>query len=74
MSKWINTEDRLPDKELQEFRGKYPDEGFEVIAMIEGAELATALEWDGCGFWGHECTYYPVSYWMSLPDPPAKEE
>ena len=43
----------------------------EYIVMIKGAELPTALFWDGCHWFdinGNE-TLYPVVAWMPFPKP-----
>ena len=72
--KWISTKDRLPEKEYKEFSKKYPDDNFEVIVQIAGAELSTTLVWDGKSFRDNrEDAYYgvyPVAYWMPFPEVP----
>jgi len=74
--KWISTKDRLPEKEYKEFKKKYPDDDFEVIVQIVGAELATTLIWDGESFRDNrdDAYYgvYEVAYWMPFPKVPKE--
>lgn len=70
MNEWISVMDRLPDEELRALHEKYPGENIEIIVMISGAALPTALEWDGSAFWDQGGTAYDVTHWMPFPSPP----
>ena len=74
---WIPTEDRLPDRELEEFREKFGWEGDpELLVMIKGAKVPTTLYYNEEGeFYSIDTdgndTYYVVTHWMPMPFPPA---
>ncbi len=80
MSEWISVKDRLPDKELEEVKKQFPgEEDVEVIVVIAGAKVATALFYDGHGFRdeffnGPDTNPYCVTHWMLLPEPPKEGE
>ena len=76
-SEWIPVSERLPDKEFWEHNTLYPDEDLEVAVMIKGAKRATALLYNAEGEFyamdnGGE-TFYIVTHWMLLPEPPKGE-
>ena len=61
-SKWISVRDRLPKEPM------------EYIVVIKGGANATTLLFDGA-LWFEEDpegwrTYYAVTHWMPLPEPP----
>lgn len=61
-SEWIREEERLPTEPM------------EYIVVIKGGANATTLLFDGA-LWFEEDpegwrTYYSVTHWMPLPDPP----
>ena len=65
--------ERLPDK-WYETDEEYFGEPIEFIVLIEGAECATVLCFDGDYFFNQqteEC--YEVSHWMPMPEPPRTE-
>lgn len=74
--KWIPAKERLPNKPsgdeyywCSSHKADVPV--CEYIVMIKGAELPTALFWDGCHWFdidGNE-TLYPVVAWMPFPKP-----
>lgn len=70
--RWIPVSERLPIDELREYRSLFTDcdEGIEVIVLIEGALIPTALYFDGDGFYADDGSIYDVSYWMSFPPRP----
>lgn len=54
-----------------------PKEPMEYIVMIQGGVNATTLLFDG-GLWFEEDadgwrTYYAVTHWMKMPEPPGEE-
>lgn len=72
MNKWISVKDRLPDKELAEHREIYYYDVFpdiEVIVMIVGATLPTAVFYDGENFYA-DGTTYQITHWQPMPEPP----
>ncbi|MCM1136898.1 MAG: DUF551 domain-containing protein [Clostridium sp.] len=76
---WINVEDRLPDKELQEAisqsRNFVDFEGtpqIEVLVMVAWAKRPTILWYDGAEFYDDDFNNYRVNYWMPLPEPRIK--
>lgn len=72
-NEWVSVEERLPDEELNQFKRLFPGENeVEVLVMIEGAYIATALYWDGEKFYDETGTY-EVTHWKPLPAPPKKE-
>ena len=77
VQEWISVTERLPDKEFQEHRNIYKDEDLEVLAIIKGAKMATALLYNEEGeFYSPDyngATYYAVTHWMPLPNPPKGE-
>lgn len=44
----------------------------EYIVLINGAELATCLTWNGCSFVDDEGNLYNVKYWAFMPEPPRR--
>lgn len=66
IQRWIPVEERLPDEPM------------EYIVMISGGAASTTLLFDG-KLWFEEdedeCrTYYPVTHWIPLPQPPKEVE
>lgn len=47
--------------------------GIEYIVLINGAELATCLTWNGSSFVDDEGTVYNVKYWAYMPEPPVEK-
>lgn len=75
--RWIPVEDRLPYAEWDDHAAKYPDEDLEVLVMIKGAKVPTALYFNDEGEfyafddYGSE-TFYLVTHWMPMPAPPKE--
>ena len=69
---WISVEDRLPDQELLEHLKRYQEKSIEVLVMIKGGKMATALIWDGRSFSDEYHHEYEVTHWMPLPEPPGE--
>ena len=76
---WIPVTERLPDKEFWEHQARYEDEDLEVLVMIKGAKLPTMLYYNDEGeFYAYDMTdggqtFYLVTHWMSLPEPPEED-
>ena len=47
--------------------------GIEYIVLINGAELATVLTWNGCNFYDDVGNLYNVKYWAYMPEPPEEK-
>lgn len=69
---WVSTKDRLPEKEYEDFKKKYPDEKLEVVVQIVDAEIATTLFWDGESFKDTDGVIYEVANWMPFPKVPKE--
>lgn len=78
---WIPASVKMPDAELKAYRQKWgPDSYIEVISFISGAEIPTALGYDGTGFFAindeeyddFDREYYAVTHWMSMPPSPKE--
>lgn len=69
---WISIKDRLPEKEYEDFKKKYPDSDFEVIVQIVDAKIATTLFWDGESFKDTDGVIYEVVNWMPFPKVPKE--
>lgn len=65
---WISVEERLPDKELEEYHEKYGLFPFRVLVVIEGAVLSTSLIYDGEDFLDEDGEPYRVVKWMPMPE------
>ena len=71
LPRWIPIEERLPDKELEEHKKRYPRaESVEVIVVIKDADEATSLYYDGEYFEDICGNDHAVTHWMPMPDPP----
>ena len=71
-NEWVSVEERLPDEELKRFKELFPEENeVEVLVMIQWADTATTLYWDGEKFYD-EMRSYEVTHWMPLPAPPDR--
>ena len=74
-NRWIPVTERLPDKELWEHQKLYDDD-LEVLVMIKGAKKATTLYYNEEGEFyapdGNGATFYKVTHWMPLPEPPKE--
>ena len=75
---WIPTSRRLPNEEFQAFVEKFPgadaEEDFEVIVVIDDAQVSTALYYrPDRGFYDEYNNSYHVSAWMPLPTPPNEK-
>ena len=72
--RWIPVGERLPDKEFWEHKKLYEDEDLEVQVMIKGAKRATTLLYNAEGeFYAMHNdgeTFYVVTHWRPLPEPP----
>lgn len=64
---WISVFERYPDKELEEVREAYGLENVEVLVMVEGANIATTLLYDGECFADPYGDPYRVVKWMPMP-------
>ena len=71
---WISIKDRLPDQELLEHMKRYQENFVEVLVMIKGGQIATALTWDGNSFSDNHIVEYEVTHWMPLPEPPGNSD
>ena len=71
---WISVKDRLPDQELLEHMKRYQEKSVEVLVMIKGGKIATALTWDGNSFSDGIHNEYEVTHWMPLPEPPGDSD
>ena len=69
---WIPVTERLPDKELDDYRKQRAgDCDIEVLVMIQGATESTALYYNGDGAFYDDCmNSYAVTHWMLKPEPP----
>ena len=71
-NEWVSVEERLPEPEFD-----WQQRGFYLVALSNGVVKELAYEfrhYENMIFdvgW-HE-TAHPVTHWMSLPEPPAKE-
>lgn len=72
--KWITVTERLPDRELAEYRKQRAgDSDLEVLVVIRDALESTTLYYNGEGaFYDDRMTVYPVTHWMVKPEPPKK--
>lgn len=74
---WIPVTDRLPDKEFWEFQKQYEDEDLEVQVMIKGAKRPTTLYYNDEGEFysmdGDGPTFYLVTHWAPLMEPPKED-
>ena len=69
--RWVSVDDRLPDKELEEFKKRFPGEReVGVIVMIKDACVPYHLYYDGEQFADNEGDEYCVTHWMQLPPAP----
>lgn len=71
---WIPVTERLPDKEFWEHQKQFEDEDLEVLVMIKGARLPTMLLYNAEGeFYEQHSdgqTFYIVTHWKPMPEPP----
>lgn len=65
---WISVSDRYPVKELAKSIQEFGENDVEVIVMIDGADVATTLYYDGHDFRDADGDTYHVTAWMPLPD------
>lgn len=70
-STWIDVSVRLPQDELLSYRGATGEDSVEVICMIAGAAIPTALYFDGEEFLDEYGEPYTVTSWLPMPAPPA---
>ena len=74
-NEWVSVEERLPDKELEDFKRKYPGENkMEVIVHIVGAKEPTVLKYDGECFADALTGEYHITHWMPLPALPDSQK
>ena len=75
---WIPVTERLPDKEFWEHQKQFEDEDLEVQVMIKGAKRPTTLLYNAEGEFyemdGDGATFYVVTHWASLMEPPKEDE
>lgn len=73
--RWIPVEERLPDKEFWEHQKRFDDD-LEVMVMIKGAKLPTTLCYTADGdFYAMAedgVTFYLVTHWKPMPEPPEE--
>ena len=76
--RWIPVTERLPDKEFWEHQKRFEDEDLEVQVMIKGALRPTTLLYNAEGeFYEQHSdgqTFYLVTHWAPLMDPPKEVE
>lgn len=73
--RWIPTSERLPYPERDTYSTRFPDEDIEVLVMIKGGKVPTALRFNDEGeFYAYDdngsATFYPVTHWMPMPKGP----
>lgn len=69
-NRWIPTSERLPETDDGPFSAYEEEFSVQVLAVIEGAEWATTLYFDGYDFFdvqGGEAIPYRVSRWKPMP-------
>ena len=75
---WIPVTERLPDKEFWEHQKQFEDEDLEVQVMIKGAKRTTTLLYNAEGefYEIHDdgVTFYVVTHWAPLMEPPKEVE
>ena len=64
---WIPCSERLPEEPEEGLTDL--DECDEYIAMIENADIPTALNYAGNGEWYRDGEFYKVIAWQPLPEP-----
>ena len=64
---WIACSERLPEEPEEGLTDL--DECDEYIAMIENADIPTALNYAGNGEWYRDGEFYKVIAWQPLPEP-----
>ena len=64
---WIPCSERLPEEPEEGLTDL--DECDEYIAMIENADIPTALNYVGNGEWYRDGEFYKVIAWQPLPEP-----
>lgn len=64
---WIACSERLPEEPEEGLTDL--DECDEYIAMIENADIPTALNYAGNGEWYCDGEFYKVIAWQPLPEP-----
>ena len=64
---WIPCSERLPEEPEEGLTDL--DECDEYIAMIENADIPTALNYAGNGEWYCDGEFYKVIAWQPLPEP-----
>lgn len=74
--KWVSVNERLPElteKEIEDIKHYSFDHAPEFIVFIEGADIPTVLKFDGKLWFDNSGTWYPITHWMPLPEPPSTE-
>lgn len=75
--RWIPVTERLPDKEFWEHQNQHEDEDLEVQVMIKGAKRPTTLLYNAEGEFyemdGDGATFYIVTHWAPLMEPPKED-
>lgn len=78
VQEWIPVTERLPDKEFWEHQKRFEDEDLEVQVMIKGAKRPTTLLYNAEGefYEIHDdgVTFYVVTHWAPLMEPPKEVE
>ena len=78
VQRWIPVTERLPDKEFWEHQKQFEDEDLEVQVMIKGALRPTTLLYNAEGeFYEQHSdgqTFYLVTHWAPLMEPPKEVE
>jgi hypothetical protein len=78
-SKWISVEDRLPEKEFEEFTEQMDWDVYPCLCAaknhVSGIRYVAKLFYDGSNFVDDEFVRYTssVTHWMPLPEPPKED-
>lgn len=76
MTKWVGVDEYLPvltEKEIDLIEKFGIEFAPEYIVLIKGADNPTVLRFDGIKWVDDNGTWYRVSHWMPLPEPPSTE-
>lgn len=77
--KWISVEERLPEKEFEEFTEQMDWDVYPCLCAaknhVSGIRYVAKLFYDGSNFVDDEFVRYTssVTHWMPLPEPPKED-